>query len=711
MQTGSQLHTPEGFDTLCKGVVYHLLRSDPKRQRVLLVEFRDKSVKRKSATKISHPEQANATTNVKVAASERPKSSSYLIYRPILYFMARHRFERGLEEGGIVPCETQEELPPWFTGVTIKDLQSYAEPRIGRKKSHDERIDQTLAHLWPLVQNLDQVLAAELPDALINAHAKTCKPRQHETRLRTAFYAYLCFGFSRWALHYAVQHLGRWNRMGRERKFGRPSRLNGPLHGYGSNDPEMVERILEGYRKFAGPGQHLSKIYRRTMSSIFGCVVQTDALGKKYFTHPAGRPFPTFGQFVYRVAQVFPLEVRQTYKFGHTRVRTRLQHSQGHFAESVGNLMERTEQDAYCSKSVVKGYLPNSHQPPLWVVRTRCIASGMLVGIGFCVGAEAASAYRMALFCQAIDKVKFCSLFGQTINQEDWPSLGVSPHVINDRGPGSTAKAESANPAFRPIIKEAALSYAGQSKAPIETTHPKHVKLEGKPYFLETRLSITQLAAQEIMRTIADNHSIDVSDRINNDAVLDQVFPTPISIWHYLNQRGRNHAVTMRFEEAVRAYLTPIELTVRDDAVYFKEMRFGSDALQQSAALQKAHSSGVYKLKGYMLDICVRHLWLDLGPELIEVDAMLSIRDGEEQLFISVVELEQLELLRRDAKLELKTHRLAARTEYEAAFEEHTGQPFDQTSVKGGRNKRSKAASAQERQEIMGYLRAGGASR
>ncbi|BBB58467.1 hypothetical protein UNDKW_0194 [Undibacterium sp. KW1] len=335
----------------------------------------------------------------------------------------------------------------------------------------------------------------------------------------------------------------------------------------------------------------------------------------------------------------------------------------------------------------------------------------MLVGIGFSVGAETAAAYRMALFCAAIGKVKFCSLFGVDIKPDDWPSIGISPHIINDRGPGSTAKADSADPELKPTIKEAAPSYAGQSKASVETTHPKQVKREGKPSYQETKLSIPQIAAQEILRTIADNHSIDVSDRLNYDALKEGVFPTPASLWQYLDRKGRNHAVTPHFEDAVRAYLTSIEVSVRDDAVYFMDARFDSDALKHSGILQMAHDLGRYKLKGYMLDVCVRHLWIDLGTQLIEVDAMLSIRDGQEQLYISVVEIEQLQQIRRDGRLELKSHRLAAKSEYEGEFETQTGRPFEQAVDKPGRSRRTKAASVQERQEIMAYLRAAGGGR
>ncbi|MDC7714418.1 hypothetical protein PQU96_09790 [Vogesella sp. LYT5W] len=707
MHTGTQLCAPEGFDVLRKGVVYHLLRSDAVRERVLLLEFRSKPIRRKAKTRVKDVGSSSGGAEAS-ASMTSVETGSPDAFRPVLHYLSRHRFEQGLSDGLIGPCESQEELPPWFTGLSINELSHYAQPRPGRKKSHEERIDRILLHLWPLVQNLDQVLAAESPDAVINAHARACRPIQNETRLRTAFYAYICYGFSRWALHYAVHCIGRWDRMGRERKLGRPSRIYGAYHGYGTNDPEMIECILEGYRRFAGPGQHLSKIYRRTLTKVFGCVPQTDPTGRKTFVHPAGRPFPSLGQFAYRVAQAFPLDARQTHKYGHARVRNRMTHSQGRFAESVGNLMERTEQDAYCCDQVAIGYLPGSHLPALWVVRIRCIASGMIVGIGFSIGEELAAAYRMALFCAAIDKVQFANLFGLELQPEDWPSIGISPYPINDRGPGSTAKADPVIATYMPLIKEGTPSQAGQSKASVETMHPKPVKQEGQPQYKETRLTIPQLAVQEIQRAVEDNDCTDVVDRLNNEALNDRVFPTPAALWSYLDRRGRSHAITMRFEEAVRAYLDPIELTVRDDAVYFKDARFESDALKRSGALQKAHDLGRYTLQGYMLSVCVRHLWVEIGTELVRVDAMLGIRDGQEQLYISVLEIEQLQQIRRDAKLELKTHRMAARSGYEAVFEKHTGQVFDQATFKSGRSRRSKANSVKERQEIMDYLRAAG---
>ncbi|RJP62851.1 MAG: hypothetical protein C4535_20250 [Comamonadaceae bacterium] len=422
------------------------------------------------------------------------------------------------------------------------------------------------------------------------------------------------------------------------------------------------------------------------------------------FIHPAGLPFPSQDQFNYRISQVFPLKERQTHKLGQARVRNHLTHSIGRFTESVSSLMERTEQDGYQCKEVCKGYLPGSHLPPLLTVRIRCTASGIVAGVGFSVGAEKASAYRMALFCAAIDKVKFAQLFGLELTPQDWPSRGVSPHVINDRGPGSTSKADGKEEAFQFIIKEGAPSYSGQSKATVETLHPKAVKNEGSPTYKETQKSIPQLAKQEILRAVRDNNATDVTDRLNHRSLIAGVLPNPVAIWNHLDSLGRSHAVNMRFEEAVRAYLTPIEVTVQDDAVYFRDARFASKALTESGVLQAAHDTGRFKLRGYALDVCVRHIWVDLGHQLIEVDAQLSIRDGDGQLYVSVVELEQIQQIRRDGKREHRQHRQAVHADFEMRLQSATGEKFDQATNKPGRSKRGKKASIADRQATVPHM-------
>ncbi len=684
MHIGIQLHAPMGYELLERNIAYHFLRSDSTSNQVMLVYFAAVNLKR----------------------SIKKSKGNSLKHKPMVIFMDRTRFERGLTEKLIIRREIQEELPIWFDGMTIEKLRSYSAVSKKANLNHQERIDTMLSHIWPLVEKLDEVLNCSSPDAIINAHARACSPPQHETRLRTAFYVYICFGFDRLALHYPINKIGHWDRMSRDRKFGRPSIAHGPHHGYGSNDHGMIKKIIEGYRRYAGPGKHMAQIYRQTILNIFGCKTGVNSNGLKEFIHPGGKPFPTYHQFRYRVDQAVPLLTRQIHKYGQVRVRNRLQASQGRYSEAVGNNMEKTEADAYSCSEVVKGYLEGSHLPKLWVVRIRCLASRLLTGIGFSLKGEAASAYRMALFCQAIDKVKFCKLFGLEIESDEWPSKGGSPHAIHDRGPGSIEGADTDDPRFRPAIKEMVQAYSGKSKSSIEGSHPRDVQLEGAPTYIETSMTIPQLGVREIVQTIASNHTIDISDSLNNDALIAGVLPTPIHLWNYLDSLGRTYATPMTFEQAVRAYLTPIEMTVRDDGVYFKAQRFGSETLRRSGILQQAHACGRFSIQAYMLDVCVRYLWVETKVGLIEVDAMSSTRGSDTYLYVSDCELGQLQWIRRKNNSTVQSHRLAVAASAQERFKAQTGLDLEQGVRKNGRPKRGGKNSLEEQREVMPYLRA-----
>jgi hypothetical protein len=216
------------------------------------------------------------------------------------------------------------------------------------------------------------------------------------------------------------------------------------------------------------------------------------------------------------------------------------------------------------------------------------------------------------------------------------------------------------------------------------------------------------LAVQEIVRVVIDNNSTDISDRLNNKMLTDVALPTPVESWKYFDRRGRNHALAVAFEQAVRMYLDPIELVVRDDGIYFHEIRYSTDHPSFSVQLQKSHSQGRFRISGYMFSACVRHLWVEMGTALLQVDAMLNIRDGNEQLYISIVEAEQLAQVRKDGQLRLKSSRPAVNAEFEEMYRLVTGQTFDQSILKFGRSRRRTVDSLAEAQKLKGYLRGNG---
>ena len=227
MHTGTQLHAPEGFDgpaqktrltTSCAAI--------PIVKRVLLIEFRHvpRTIKRSTSLPLQNLQRQWLPHQMDLLKPPSPPQlPNWAPLKPVLTF----------------PGTTSVLRKPWtprrsflvkyrrncrhgFLGMNIEELHLYSAPRIGRKISHGERIDKLLAHLWPLIQNLDQVLAAELPETLINAHARACNPPQNERacvqRSMLTFVLASVDGY--W--HYKVFNIGRWDRMGRNRKIWAP---------------------------------------------------------------------------------------------------------------------------------------------------------------------------------------------------------------------------------------------------------------------------------------------------------------------------------------------------------------------------------------------------------------------------------------------------------------------------------------------------------
>lgn len=686
---GTQFVAPQGFEQLEVGRTYFLLRSDVQRDRVVLLYF------------IQRP-------MVSSSKSKKPKRRTPLPM-PVLIGLRRTRFEEGLTSGAIVRSDVQASLPPWLLALEGQDLIGFdllgrTQGRSKAYKSHQDRIDQILQHIWLLVERFDEVLGAADPAKVINAHARACNPPQNESRVRLWFFTYLVFGRRRDALHYPIQQIGKWDRSTRSQKLGRPSLARGAQCGFTSCDLEMIAKIVRGFRRFAGLGGRMSQIYRKTMLKEFGCVPVKGEDGYSYFIHPDGRPFPTNKQFSYRVIQHFSIREVQRLLFGSERVRNELAPSLGRFTEAVGNLMERIEADGYWVEEIAKGYIDGEHLPPLVTVRLRCTTSGMIVGIGFSVGGEKGEAYRMALFCAAIGKVRFFELFGMTIEEWEWPSIGLPPHYVIDRGPGSTRKGQARNQVHRPSNVEMAPSWSGQSKAIVESSHPRSLNLPGQPTFRPTSMSLTELALREAMRVIADNDACDVGPRLNHKAIAAGVTSTPIGLWNYLDGLCRNDAVFIPFETAVREFLPTIELDLRADGVYLEEQRYDGDSLRASGLLERVATTQSTKVHGYMFPLAVRQVFVETSKGLVTVPAMLNLRDDKRQLYVSVAELSQIAHLRKMEQSKARVHRVAARARIERRFEEQTGHAFDSRARQTGRPKRGTAAAKQEAAEAKRYV-------
>ncbi|SFB90169.1 hypothetical protein SAMN05216344_10557 [Polaromonas sp. OV174] len=683
IRIGTQLVAPGGFKLLESGVTYYFLWSDSSRERVHLVQF----VMRPPKTRRKPTREGRVLT-------ETPTPLAMLVA------MRRSQFELGVESSAILHHDHQAALPPWLEPLSGKNLASIDLLRPKAKKKHAQRIDDMLEAIYPLVMKYKEVLGAENPDKLINKHARACSPVKNETRVRLAFYCYLLFGRSRNALHYPIHKIGGWDRDLQIDGKKRGRKREGKGVNYGHNVSSVIhKRIVESYRKYSGLGISMTEIYRISMSKTFGCRERPDRDGLLSYYHPDGEPFPTYGQFDCHVADELGRGEIQKRRLGPNLVRGKIAPSLGPFTRAVANLMERVEADGYYCGERPIGLVEKSTLPHLCVVRKRDVASGALTAVGFSFAAERASAYRMATFCEAIDKVKFCSLFGIAIEAWEWPSIGTGAHGTADRGPGSTDGAFSADLEMQPVFRVMPPSYAGQSKAVMESSNPKKIKNQEAPSHLRSEKSVFQLSLREIRRVILDNESIDITDRITPD-LWDKVRkPCPNALWTVLDELGRNDAVLVTFEDAVRAYLDQVEIVVKAGGIDLHGQRYDSRALRATGLLDRVAVSQVMRMKAYVLEACVRHIWVDIDNQLIELDLQASLRAGDEILFMSLNEIKQREIEMRAMAPAFLEHRHATASKAHRAYEEETGLKWNSASRHSGSAKSGTSIARQETAE------------
>jgi hypothetical protein len=301
------------------------------------------------------------------------------------------------------------------------------------------------------------------------------------------------------------------------------------------------------------------------------------------------------------------------------------------------------------------------------VARVVDTASAMRLGIGFAFGSENSDAYNAAYFCAAISKKKFCALFGIDIEEDQWPSKGVAPHMITDRGPG--IKGGRGADGKGTVIREATPSGQGQSKGIVESSQRRNTQLEGPTKYPISTLTPYWMAVREIRRLLAENQKADASKHVTNEMVRERVAPNPMGVYNFLDGRARTDAVSISFDEAVRKYLKKVFVTANRDGVTLLSQRYNSQAMLDNGLLERTGRSGVQRLEAFILPICVRYLWVSVDDQLIEVEAQPNLRDDESMLYQTYDDLEKLDQIRKVSAAEQRTHGIAASVEQIAEFE------------------------------------------
>ena len=604
----------------------------------------------------------------------------------------------------IRPAPVQHPLPPWLAEVEGINFDEVSLGGDGSTRTPRERVQEHFGHITGLVERGDAILASDDPLKEIAAHATACSPAQHPHRVQTWFLAYWLHGRNIWALMTANHRSGRWDRSSakhRARKFGRPSKGKGSAYGHSIH--VMRDAIIKAYLRLCGLGRPMRTIHREALAKDFRCNVIRHPDGSKSYVQLQGQPFPSYGQFRRAIIEEFGLEAVQKTRWGEARFRTKLALDQGAFTTPFANLLESLVVDGYYIKERPRDLLTGLPMPPLCVVRGVCATSGNRCGIGFAYGRERAQAYREMLFSMAIPKDVLGRLYGVTIDPADWTSVGLTPSCTTDRGPGAADKLIRDVERKFPV-REIPPSYSGQSKAIVESTHPRDDHLEGEPTFVLSHLNSIEMARREVLLTVSDNHRSNISSRLTPQMVADfdrnGLLPTPFHLWNYLDDRYRTDAVSVSFEQAVRMFLTPVTFKVHDNRVWLYEQPFDAPALHSRGGIGSIAKGQTVELKGYALTMATRYTWVEVKGRLVEVEAQLPLRDDDEQLYLSLSQLEARGEKLAAMNSQQREYADMAVVDASQNFEASTGKAWIGGTRMAGRPKKPKGAA---KTEAAGY--------
>lgn len=598
MNVGTQLKFPDGFGSISSSQTLYLLNNSSPDGRVICVEF--------------------------VTAKDTRRAD--------FHFFQREDFEQGLLDGHI--STSRDEMPVWLERIKGLNIHTFETERTGAKRSNFERAEDRECIIQPLVAREKEIFASSDPAKFIADWVKGNTPGQNATRVRFWFSCYLVFGRNPAALYPSYCRIGQYDRTprpGKNYSTGRPARA--VCRGKCKIDKDIEKKIGDGYTKHAGLGKTEREVYSRTLETEFGCTVQGKGQSLRIVS-PDSKSYPTINQFRYRVRKLFKPDMLRETRYGAALVRNKMTPDVGRFSEGVANIFEKVEADGDYLDEQLADFDGQPFGDSFCRVTFTDQATNCRVGIGFAPGAEVISAYKMGLFCAAVPKSYFGRLFGVEISDEEWPCRGLPAQPIVDRGPGS-GKDLVVRKELIPFV-EMVGSCQPKSKATVESSHPRTTQMEGAPMTYQSDFTPVAAAKREILRAIKDNWSSDASERMTPDMIRSGVAPNPTAIWVYLDRRARTSGNEISVEEAIRAFLTPVKFTVTRDCIKLEHRRFDSAELCDLGFRDRIPKGQTLKVSGYAMNLCVKFAWIEVDNRLVEVQALLPIRDDEQQLYVGL---------------------------------------------------------------------------
>lgn len=636
-------------------------------------------------------------------------------WRVHLITLPRSGFEPLLtdEPARLVKAKRQRQLPEWLEALEAKrNLDGLERCRPGEpKETYRQQVEGRLMKIAPALELEDEILASADPIKRLNKIAYAVGAAIHPHRFALWFFAYVLHGRDFWSLKRPTQNMGTWSRTSdehRDRKFGRQS--SDKESPFNSPASSAAKRFEGCYLKRCGLGVTMKEIYWDSMIEDFGCVAIKDKHGNLTLTHPSNGQIYSYGQFRYHVVERLGLRAVQVTLYGEARVRNKQPFNEGNQTAQYGAILEGFEVDAYYSKDRPTMMFTDDPAEALAVARGICCKTSAVAGVGFAIGAENKEAYRAMLFCCVTDKSYVARMYGiPPEHLEDWITLGLPPKFRSDRGPAGYRKLVDDLQLQFPM-KSVGPSYTPRSRASVEASHPRSVKTDGAPSYVQSDLNTPEMIKREVYRARADNFSSSIADKLT-DAEINE-FATrgwaanPHNYCRHLLGRLATRGRNILLHDAVRVFWTPTKFTVDKEGVHYRHRYFTSTEFQQCGVLERLGNRKSIELDGYRLSAVFLIVWVEFDGKLIEVEAATRARVDGEDLLVPVSELEATAT--RLAEVESITRRSsdAAQIETRRRFQSTTGKKWSAGRRRGGTPKRAKGAAAHESTVAKGKTRA-----
>jgi len=272
--------------------------------------------------------------------------------------------------------------------------------------------------------------------------------------------------------------------------------------------------------------------------------------------------------------------------------------------------------------------------------------------VGFSVSLEHGWVGAMlALYNACSNKVQFCSEYGVTIDEGEWPSCHFPEGVMADRGELEGYAADHLVNAFgvrihntapgRADLKGIVERYIGTANGLVIKWLPGAVRKRergDKDYRLDAVLDLHDLRKLIIVGVLYHNkHQRMENYRLDEDMIVDRVEPTPLELWRWGIENRSGHLRKIP-ENLLRLNLLPDpEASVRPNGIYCQGVYYTCELARQEEWFERSREGKTWKVRLARdpRNISKAYLRLDDGRnmevcELVEADHTFVDRDWYE---------------------------------------------------------------------------------